>query len=80
MPVRLTSLYGSFLLDEVIAAARIQLFEKQREGISLQQDKKRLPIKLIKNPSFFLHLSGSDNFWYEVTSTSTSNQSGHLKN
>lgn len=51
-----------FFLDTVIAATRIRLFEKQREGISLQQDKKRLPIKLIKNPSFFLHLSGSDNF------------------
>lgn len=53
---------GKLFLDTVIAATRIQLFEKQREGISLQQDKNRLPIKLIKNPSFFLHLSGSDNF------------------
>lgn len=79
-PVRLTSLYGSFLLDAVIAATRIKLFEKQREGISLQQVKKRLPIRLIKTTYFFLHLSGSDRIWYGVTSTSSSNQSGLLKN
>lgn len=51
----LTSLY-----DAVTTVARAQLFVKRREGISLQQVKKGLPIRLIKTIPFFLPLSGSD--------------------